>query len=133
MKRVRSFVVRVCNSLRATGSLPVAAPPLSHWTSEDRDQFKSFLLSTSGKRFVARLRAFESLNALSAVKSPLNIAHNGGKACGYSECVEHLISLSIASDAKTAAQQIITPVTANETPQEREARENRDLVERFSA
>ncbi len=73
MKRFRSFVVRVSNALRAKGSLPVAAPPLSNWTDEDRDQFKTFLISTSGKRFIARLRAVESLNALSAVKNPANI------------------------------------------------------------
>lgn len=134
MNRLASAIRRVYEKLNPwlrAPSAPATAPSLARWTSEDRDQWSKFLPSTTGKRFVARLRAVESLNALAACKTDASTVEAAKRAHGYSDCLAHILSLASAADQGEAKIQL-TGAPANETEAQREARENRELLERYS-
>lgn len=82
---------------------------------------------------VQRLRAFEAANAIAGAKDMLHTAHSAGRSVGYGEMLEHMISLSSSChEAQELAIGAPGAAPANETPEQAEARELRDLMARFA-
>lgn len=78
---------------------PLSAP---EWTALDRDRWKNFLASSTGKALMLRARARHYQNLISASTdfiNPGNMAHAGR---GWGECLQWLESLSLAGGATPA-------------------------------
>jgi len=76
-------------------SFPGGATP---WNERDRDQFKAFLLSSTGRRWEARLHAMEAATAVAACQDKVRTADSAARAGGYSEALTHMLSLSNAAE-----------------------------------
>lgn len=115
---------------------PLGRAPLllsAPWTALERDAWARFLAGPAGVKLVQRLRCFEAANAISGCQDVLHTAHSAGRAMGYGECVEHLISLSCSCDAQQEIA-IGAPgaAPADETNAQAEARELAELLGRMS-
>jgi hypothetical protein len=74
------------------------------WTALDRDTLRGILNSETGVKLVARLRATEYAVAIANAKDQFHTAHSAGRTQGYSECINHILTLTIscAGQAKPA-------------------------------
>ena len=74
------------------------------WTALDRDALRGILNSETGVKLVARLRATEYAVAIANAKDQFHTAHSAGRTQGYSECINHILTLTIscAGQAKPA-------------------------------
>lgn len=70
-----------------------ALPLVQPWTRVDMDKWLVFMQSDTGKKLVSRLRATESKVAIAGSKDVMHTVHSAGCSKGYSDCVEHLLSL----------------------------------------
>jgi hypothetical protein len=68
------------------------------WNERDRDQFKAFVGSSTGRRWVARLQAMESATAVAACQDKIHTADSAARAGGYSEALRHMLSLANAAE-----------------------------------
>lgn len=135
MRRFGRFLVTLftgcdCGHWKCTN--PVMVPPttfpVASWEMADKDNFSRFIHSTTGLRLVTRLRAYEAENAKAGAKDILHTAHSAGRSVGYGDCVNHLLSLVTAYDRSNDK----VPAPRQETPQEMEAREMAELLERVT-
>lgn len=125
MKRIWLLILRRLGQEinRLAGSpLPAGIQPAPAWTERERDQWMRFILSDTGAKMMMRLRAFEAANAIAGAKDVMHTAHSAGRSCGYSDCIQHMISLAHTCDAKAVK------VEVQPTMEESEA----DLLERLS-
>jgi hypothetical protein len=76
--------------------------PAPVWTIEDRDNWKRFLGSPTGRKLFQRLSAFEAANCIDACRQRTNTHYAAASAGGYSDAVRHIISLSWAADDQAA-------------------------------
>lgn len=117
---------------------PTAAPTFSllspRWTTVDRDNWARFLAGETGKKLIARCRAFEAANAIAGCKDVFHTSHSAGKAVGYGELLDHQLSLSLTRSVNREQNSIGAPgeAPANESPAQTEAREYAELLARFS-
>jgi len=78
---------------------PKPAPEVATpWNERDRDQFKAFVGSSTGRRWVARLQAMESATAVAACQDKIHTADSAARAGGYSEALRHMLSLANAAE-----------------------------------
>jgi hypothetical protein len=99
------------------------------WTALDRDTLRSILNSETGKKLVARLRATEYAVAVANAKDQFHTQHSAGRTVGYSECINHILTLTISCAAEQAKSAEDGGGSGEARPIEREMDE---LVQRIS-
>lgn len=75
----------------------ISAPVTPEWNASDAAAFKHFLSTSTGKKLIGRARAFECAMALKSVQDPTATLHSSGRACGISDGINWIFSLSVAS------------------------------------
>lgn len=96
--------VRGLIGARAVAGAITPAPVLwvsTQWARNDMQNLAAFLGSVTGQRLIQRLRAYESANAIAGAKDVMHTSHSAGRAVGYGDCIEHMISLTRASQGET--------------------------------
>lgn len=80
---------------RAPGPLALpATAPVPLWEPIDKARLQQFLSSDTGQRLLARWEARELLSYRMQCSDPMHAAHSSGRARGFSDGREWLISLS---------------------------------------
>lgn len=80
----------------ALPSLPV----VGDWHPSDRDNLNRFLESRTGKKLIERGRAVEYATSVAACADKISQGHSAPRAAGFSDCLNWLLSLSVAASAK---------------------------------
>lgn len=80
-----------------------AAPTTAQWTVLDRDNLRRFLEGDTGVKLINRLRATEYAVAVANARDEFHTQHSAGKTCGYSECIRHVLSLTLSAAAPAPA------------------------------
>lgn len=86
------------NWFKRRAVVPLSAVPLvPPWNREDRAILNTFLSNPTGRNLVVRARALEAKVAIDACKDVMTPVHSAGRAAGFSDAIDWLISLSISS------------------------------------
>lgn len=80
-----------------------AVPVTAQWTTLDRDNLRRFLDGETGRKLIARLRATEYTVAVANARDQFHSDHAAGQTCGYSDCIKHVLSLTLSAAAPATA------------------------------
>lgn len=92
---------------RPAGGAPLPAAPLApDWTDDHRRAFLAFLKTEAGVVLMARMNAVAAHNAATACLDPMHTQHSAGRAAGFGDARNWLLSLSrVSRDLETTDMQ----------------------------
>ncbi len=117
-----NFILRLFARRTKPVAVPFQPPAATDWTALDRDRLRAVLNSETGRKLIARLRGTEYAVAVANAKDQFHTQHAAGHTCGYSDCIKHLLSLSVSC---AASQENDSGTPGEVLPIEREAEDYR--------